>query len=160
MSFWDFLNFDKVDEEKIANAVAAGKAPTIGSSEELEIYLKCKKNDEEFSKIFVQILNMIGCGGAIEIKRGRVRYSRFVGPKSHVFKVVSVVVAPSFRVHSIMHYEADIQAQHEGFRVPFSLVNAKIESSILPIISYNKFRVTALCISCICFMTVLSILNS
>lgn len=56
MSFWDFLNFGKVDEEKIAEAIAAGKTPTIGSSEELEIYLKVKIKDEEFSKIIAEIL--------------------------------------------------------------------------------------------------------
>jgi hypothetical protein len=70
MSFWDFTNPNKVNEEKIANAVAAGEIPTIESSEELEIYLKYKIKDAEFAKIFTQILNKIGRDGAIEIKKG------------------------------------------------------------------------------------------
>ena len=70
MGFWDFTNPNKVNEEKIDNAVAAGEIPTIESSEELEIYLKYKIEDAEFAKIFTQILNKIGRDGAIGIKKG------------------------------------------------------------------------------------------
>ncbi len=70
MGFWNFLNFNKANEEKIAKAIAVGKTPTIGSSEELKIYLKYKIKDEEFSKIIVQIFDKIGRDGVIEIKRG------------------------------------------------------------------------------------------
>jgi len=70
MGFWDFLNFNRVNEEKIANAVAAGKIPTIESSEELEVYLAYKIKNAEFAKIFTRILYKIGRDGVIEIKKG------------------------------------------------------------------------------------------
>jgi hypothetical protein len=66
----DFLNPNKVNEEKIANAVADGEIPKIESSEELEIYLKYKIKDAEFAGIFTRILNKIGRDGVIEIKKG------------------------------------------------------------------------------------------
>ena len=70
MGFWDFLNLNRVNEEKIANAVAAGEIPTIKSSEELEIYLAYKIKDAEFAKILTRILYKIGRDGAIEIRKG------------------------------------------------------------------------------------------
>ena len=70
MSFWDLFNFNQVDEEKIANAIAAGKKPTINYLKEMEVYLKYKIGDAEFAEIFVQILEKLGRNGAVEIKKG------------------------------------------------------------------------------------------
>jgi len=70
MSFWDLINLNKVDEEKIASAIAAGKTPTVSSSKELEIFLKYKIGDAEFAKIFTQILDKIGRNGTVDIKKG------------------------------------------------------------------------------------------
>lgn len=70
MSFWDLFNFNQVDEEKIANAIAAGKKPTINSLKEMEVYLKYKIGDAEFAEMFVQILEKLGRNGVVEIKQG------------------------------------------------------------------------------------------
>ena len=70
MSFWDLIDFNKINEEQIADAVTAGRIPLIKSSKELEIYLKYKIKDAEFAKIFTEILNKIGRDRAIEIKKG------------------------------------------------------------------------------------------
>jgi hypothetical protein len=70
MNSWDLFNFNKVNEEKIANAIAAGKKPTISSPKELEVYLKYKIGDAEFAQIFVQTLEKLGSNGAVEIKQG------------------------------------------------------------------------------------------
>ena len=65
---WNLFNFN--NEKTIADAVAAGKIPSINSHEELEVYLRYKLKDEEFAKLFTKIMSKIGRDGVIEIKRG------------------------------------------------------------------------------------------
>ena len=70
MSLWDLFNLNKSNEKRIAAAVVAGEIPSIGSNEELEIYLRYKLEDAEFAKIFTQVLDKIGRDGVVEIKMG------------------------------------------------------------------------------------------
>ena len=66
----DRLNVPKVDEGKFAQSMATGQPPRIASAEELRLYLKHSIGDEEFASLLIQILQKIGGGGAIQIKRG------------------------------------------------------------------------------------------
>ena len=65
---WDLFNFNS--EKKIADAVTAGRIPSIGSDKELEVYLRCKLKDEEFAKLFAKIMSKLGHDGVVEIKKG------------------------------------------------------------------------------------------
>lgn len=70
MSFWDWISFNKLNEEKITKAAAEGKPISLSSSEQIELYLKYRIKDAEFAKIFFQIFEKSGCNATIEIKKG------------------------------------------------------------------------------------------
>lgn len=70
MGFWDLFKFDGGDEKRIRKAVAAGEVPQITSVKDLEVYIGCSIEDEEFARLLVGIMGRLGRDGVIGIEKG------------------------------------------------------------------------------------------